>query len=47
MRLIIVVLLACFWVYLAYGAFQAGKTGEAVLFILIGAALTFWRLRRM
>lgn len=47
MRLVVIVLLACVWIYLAYGAFQRGETGLGVLLILIGGALTFWRLRRM
>lgn len=47
MRLVVIVLLACIWIYLAYGAFHRGETGLGVLFLLAGAALTFWRLRRM
>jgi hypothetical protein len=46
MRLVIIGLLACVWIYLAYGSFQRGDTGLGVLFLVIGAALTFWRLRR-
>ena len=47
MRIVVIGLLACVWIYLAYGAFQRGETGLGVVFILLGGALTFWRLRRM
>jgi hypothetical protein len=47
MRLIFIGLLACFWIYFAYTAFHAGNTGEGVLLLVVGAGLTFWRLRRM
>ena len=47
MRIIVIGLLACVWIYFAYGAFQQGNTGLGVLLLLIGGALTFWRLRRM
>ncbi len=47
MRIIVIGLLACLWIYFAYTAFQSGNTGEGALLLLIGAALTFWRLRRM
>ncbi|HYK09579.1 MAG TPA: hypothetical protein VEV39_02140 [Gemmatimonadales bacterium] len=47
MRLIVIGLLACLWVYFAYTAFKLGNAGEGVLLLLVGAALTFWRLRRM
>lgn len=46
MRLVVVLLLLCVWIYLAYDSFQRGQTALGVLFLLIGAALTFWRLRR-
>lgn len=46
MRLVVILLLLCVWIYLAYDSFQRGQTGLGVLFLLIGAALTFWRLRR-
>lgn len=46
MRMVIILLLLCVWLYLAYDSFQRGQTGLGVLFLLIGAALTFWRLRR-
>ena len=47
MRLVVIGLLACLWIYFAYSAYQSGQTGLAVLLLLIGGALTFWRLRRM
>ncbi|HXH63233.1 MAG TPA: hypothetical protein VNG95_03560 [Gemmatimonadales bacterium] len=46
MRLVIVVLLLCVWLYLAYDALQKGNTGLAVLFLAVGILLTVWRLRR-
>jgi len=46
MRMVIVVLLLCVWLYLAYMEYQAGNMGLAGLFLLIGIALTAWRLRR-
>jgi hypothetical protein len=46
MRLVIIVLLLCLWVYLAYSEYQAGNMMLAGLFLLIGIALTTWRLRR-
>jgi len=45
-RLVIVVLLLCVWLYLAYDAMQKGNTGLAVLFLAVGILLTVWRLRR-
>jgi hypothetical protein len=46
MRLVIVVLLLCVWLYLAYTEYQAGNMMLAGLFLLVGIALTTWRLRR-
>ena len=46
MRLVVVVLLLCVWLYLAYSEYQAGNMMLAVLFLLIGIELTTWRLRR-
>ncbi len=46
MRLVVIVLLACVWVYLAYGAFSRGETMLGLFFIVIGVALTGYRLSR-
>jgi hypothetical protein len=46
MRLVVIVLLACVWAYLAYGAFTRGQTMLGLLFIAIGVALTGYRLSR-
>ncbi len=46
MRLVIIVLLLCVWLYLAYQEYQAGNMMLAGLFLLIGIALTAWRVRR-
>jgi hypothetical protein len=44
--MIIVLLLLCVWLYLAYGALQRGQTGLAVIFVVVGILITVWRLRR-
>ena len=44
--MIIVLLLLCVWLYLAYDALQKGNTGLAVLFLVVGILLTLWRVRR-
>jgi uncharacterized membrane protein YoaT (DUF817 family) len=46
MRPMIVVLLLVFWLFLAYRSFERGDMAMAVLFLLIGIALTIYRLRR-
>ena len=45
-RIIIPLLLACFWVFLAYRAFSNGDSTLAFVYLAIGAVLTTWRLRR-
>ena len=45
-RMVVIVLLACVWIYLAYGAWQRGSVVGAVLFLAVGVALTYWRLTR-
>ena len=46
MRLVVVVLLLCVWLFLAYREYQAGDMRMAGLFLLVGIVLTTWRLRR-
>ena len=46
MRMILVLLLLVFWLYLAMRAWQRGDVGMAVILALIGVGLTVWRLRR-
>ena len=46
MRMVIVVLLLVFWLFFAYRAFARGDMAMAGLFLLIGLALTIYRLRR-
>ena len=41
-----IVLLACVWLYLAYDAFTRGDMTRAGIYILIGVALTAWRVTR-
>jgi uncharacterized membrane protein (DUF485 family) len=45
-RIIFPLLLACFWVFLAYRAFSNGDTTLAFVFLAVGAVITTWRLRR-
>lgn len=40
----LVLLLLCFWLYLAYTAFSAGEPMRAVIYLVIGGALAAWRL---
>ncbi len=46
MRMIVVILLLVFWLFLAFRALQRGDTTMAILFAVIGLALTLYRLRR-
>jgi hypothetical protein len=46
MRNVIVVLLLVFWLFLSYRSFARGDMAMAGLFLLIGIALTIYRLRR-
>jgi len=46
MRLVVIVLLLCVWLYLAYQEYRSGNMALAGLFLLIGIALTAWRVRR-
>ncbi|HKN48573.1 MAG TPA: hypothetical protein VJ144_11450 [Candidatus Polarisedimenticolia bacterium] len=45
MRLAIVLLLLVFWLFLAVRALGRGDTAMAGLFVVIGVALTAYRLR--
>jgi len=45
-RIILPLLLLCFWVYLAYRAFSTGNPTLAWVYLAIGAVLTIWRLSR-
>lgn len=40
----LVLLLLVFWIYLAYTAFSAGDPTRAIVYLVIGGALTAWRL---
>lgn len=46
MRPILYILLLCFWIYLAYGAFRAGNLMMTGIYLLIGVALTAYRFSR-
>lgn len=46
MRSAFYLLLLCFWIYLAYDAYQAGDMARAGIFLLIGVALTIYRFSR-
>jgi hypothetical protein len=41
----LVLLLLVFWIYLAYSAFSRGDTMMAALYVIVGIALTAYRLR--
>ncbi|MFL5560823.1 MAG: hypothetical protein ACJ79K_05030 [Gemmatimonadaceae bacterium] len=44
MRIPIVLVLLCFWVFLAYRAFESGDTAYALVLVVVGIALAAWRL---
>jgi hypothetical protein len=44
-RTVFVGLLFCFWVFLAYNAFQRGDGTRAAIYLGVGVALTAYRLR--
>ena len=46
MRMLVVLLLLVLWCFIAVRAWQRGDTTMAVVYALIGVALTVWRLRR-
>jgi hypothetical protein len=43
----LVVILALFWLFLAFRAFSRGDTSMAVAFIVVGTALTAYRVKRL
>jgi hypothetical protein len=45
MPVFLVVLLAVFWMFLSFRAFEGGDAPMGVLFLVIGVALTMYRLR--
>jgi len=45
MNIVVIILLACVWVFLAFRAFQRGDMVMAGIFILVGVGLTVYRLR--
>jgi len=47
MKIGIIVILAVFWVAMAYREFQRGDMMLAGVFILVGAALTIYRLGKI
>jgi hypothetical protein len=42
----LIFLLLAFWGYLAYGALQRGDTTTAIVFVVVGIAITAYRLKR-
>ncbi len=44
--MVVIVLLACLWLFLAYRAYSRGDNAMAGLFLAIGAALTVYRLTK-
>jgi hypothetical protein len=47
MKIAIIVILAVFWLALAFREFQGGDTLLAGVFILVGIALTTYRVRKL
>jgi len=45
MNIVVILLLACVWAFLAFRAFQRGDMYLAGFFILVGIGLTVFRLR--
>jgi hypothetical protein len=45
MNIALVVALLCFWLFFAYRAFESGDVPKAIMFLIVGAALTLYRLR--
>jgi hypothetical protein len=41
----VVVVLLIFWIFMAYRAFERGDMMMAVVFLIVGIALTFYRMR--
>jgi hypothetical protein len=39
-------ILLIFWLYLAWSAFSRGNVAGAIVFLAIGGALTFYRIKR-
>jgi hypothetical protein len=46
MRTPLVLLLLVFWMFLAFRALQRGDTSMAIVLVVVGIALTAYRLRR-
>jgi hypothetical protein len=46
MRTPLVLLLLVFWMFLAFRALQRGDTTMAIVLVVVGIALTAYRLRR-
>jgi hypothetical protein len=46
MRTPLVLLLLVFWIFLSYQALRRGDTTKAIIFVVVGLALTGYRLRR-
>jgi len=44
-RMILPVLLFCFWLYMAWRAFSSGNVPFAVIYLAVGIVLTAWRLK--
>lgn len=45
-RIVVAVLLLCFWAYVSWREFAHGNPTLGWLFAVIGVALTVWRSRR-
>jgi len=45
-RMILAIVLACFWIYMTWSAFSNGDMIRALVFGAAGTVLTIWRVRR-
>jgi hypothetical protein len=44
-RMILPLLLLCFWLYMAWNAFSGGNGTLALIYLAVGIVITAWRLK--
>jgi len=44
-RMILPLLLLCFWLYMAWSAFSSGNMTFALIYLAVGIVITAWRLK--
>ena len=45
-RTVIILVLMGFWIYVAFSAYRHGDATRAMVYLVVGAALTVWRFSR-